>query len=411
MRSAGPPYAGGGMRGDARPTLTFEGAARPWGKILVVITEDWFALSHFVPLLSELRALAGTVVVAARPSGRFGELHALGVETRDFDMRRGSLNIDQLLAIRNELAQLIDAERPDAVHAIAMQPMVMTSLALAKAAHQPAAVILHLTGRGYLAYARSPLAYLLRTVAHLALWRCTRRYNAWLVAENGDDVAEMVAARAAVAERTAILPGAGVDPARFPQLAAPGNAVPRIAYIGRMIRSKGVHVLVEAHRKLRGRGVNMELALHGDADSGNREAIAREELEAWSAEPGVTWHGRTDDVVGVWRTADIAVVPALGGDGMPRAMLEAAACGRPIIASNVPGCRQFVRPGIEGLLVPPGDASELADALATLAADRPLQLSAGAAGRRRVIREFTETAVRARTREIYQAARGQPLRG
>ncbi len=400
------------MRGEARPSsLTVEGSARPWSKILVVITEDWFALSHFVPLLSELKALAGAVVVAARPSGRFGELHDLGMETRAFDMQRGSLRVGELRAVRDELAQLIDTERPDAIHAIAMQPMVMTSLALAKAAHRPAAVILHLTGRGYLGYARSPLAFGLRTLAHAALRRCTRRHNAWLVAENADDIAEMIAARAAVAERTAILPGAGVDPARYSQLAAPANPVPRVAYIGRMIKSKGVHVLVEAQRRLRAGGMNLDLALYGEADSSNREAIPKEQLEAWNGEPGVTWHGRTDDVVGVWRAADIAVVPALGGDGMPRAMLEAAACGRPLVVSDVPGCRQFVRPGIEGLVVPPGDAGALADALAALAADRPLQLSAGAAARRKVVREYTETAVRAKTREIYQAARGQTLAG
>lgn len=393
------------MRGEARPARNVGGVARPWGKVLVLLTEDWFALSHFVPLLSELKALAGSVVVAARPSGRFGELEALGIETDAFDMQRGSLSVGQLLAVRDELTSLIDAERPDAIHAIAMQPMVMTSLALAKAVHRPTAVILHLTGRGYLGYARSPLAFLLRTLAHAALRRCTRRHNAWLVAENADDIAEMIAARAAAAERTAILPGAGVNPARYPQLAAPGNALPRIGYVGRMIRSKGVHVLVEALRRLRARGMKLELSLYGDADSDNREAIPMEQLEAWNAEPGVTWHGRTGDVVGVWRTTDIAVVPALGGDGMPRAMLEAAACGRPLVVSDVPGCRQFVRPGIEGLVVPPGDAAALAGALATLASDRALQLSAGAAARRKVVREYTETAVRAKVREIYQLAR------
>jgi glycosyltransferase involved in cell wall biosynthesis len=215
----------------------------------------------------------------------------------------------------------------------------------------------------------------------------------------------------AVAERTAILPGAGVDPARYSQLAAPANPVPRVAYVGRMIKSKGVHVLVEAHRRLRASGIDMDLALYGDADSSNREAIPKEQLEAWNVEPGIAWHGRTEDVVAVWRAADIAVVPALGGDGMPRAMLEAAACGRPLVVSDVPGCRQFVRPGIEGLVVPPGDAGALANALAALAADRPMQLSAGAAARRKVVREFTETAVRAKAREIYQAARAQALRG
>jgi glycosyltransferase involved in cell wall biosynthesis len=391
--------------------LTVEGSARPWGKVLVVITEDWFALSHFVPLLAELRALASAVVVAARPSGRFGDLQALGVETRAFDMQRGSLRVSEIKAVREGLARLIDAERPDAIHAIAMQPMVMTSLALARTAHRPAAVMLHLTGRGYLGYARAPVALVLRTLAHAALRRCTATHNTWLVAENSDDVAEMVAARVAVPERTAILPGAGVDPARYPQLALPANAVPRVAYVGRMIRSKGVHVLVEAQHLLRARGVAVEVDLYGDADPGSREAIPRELLQRWSREPGIAWRGRTRDIVAVWRRSDMAAVPALGGDGMPRAMLEAAACGRPLVVSDVPGCRQFVRSGIEGLVVRPGDARALADALATLAADPQLRLQAGAAARRKLVREYTERAVRTKMREVYHAAlQGRTLR-
>jgi glycosyltransferase involved in cell wall biosynthesis len=391
--------------------LTVESSARPWSKVLVVITEDWFALSHFIPLLAELKALAGAVVVATRSSGRFGELQALGVETRAFDMQRGSLRWNEVKAVREGLAQLIDAERPDVIHAIAMQPMVMTSLALARAAHRPAAVILHLTGRGYLGYARTPLALLLRALAHAALRRCTAVHNAWLVAENSDDVAEMVAARVAVPERTAILPGAGVDPARYPQLAQPGNSVPRVGYVGRMIRSKGVQVLIEARRLLRARGVAVEVDLYGDADSFSRDAVSPETLQRWGGEPGVTWHGRTSDIVGVWRTTDIATVPVLSGEGMPRAMLEAAACGRPLLVSDVPGCRQFVRPGIEGLVVPPGNAVALAGALATLATDPQLRSQAGAAARRKLVREYTETAVRTKMREVYHAALGyQALR-
>ena len=384
--------------------LTVEGTLRPWSKILVVITEDWFALSHFIPLLSELRTLADSVVVAARSGGRLDQLRALGLEARDFDMRRGSLDIRDLNEVRAGLARLIDEERPDVIHAVALQPMVLTSLALSKTGHRPAAVILHLTGRGYLAYARSPLARLVRAAAHMALRRCAARHNAWLVAENSDDVAEMVRARVAAPDRAAILPGAGVDPARLPQMPAPDNPVPRIAFVGRMQRSKGLHVLIEAHRRLRARGIAAELSLYGEADAGNREAIPREVLAGWGAEPGVAWHGRTGDIVGVWRAADIAVVPHLGGDGMPRAMLEAAACGRPLVVSDVPGCRQFVRDGTEGLVVPPGNAGALAEALAKLVADRELRLQAGAAARRRVVREFTEAAVRAKTREIYYAA-------
>jgi glycosyltransferase involved in cell wall biosynthesis len=379
------------------------GSARAGPKVLVAITEDWFALSHFVPLLTELKAVAGSLVVATRSSGRLDEIRALGIEVRELDMRRGSLKVADLKAVREDLVRLIDAERPDIVHAIAMQPMVMVSLALARTYHQPFAVVFHLTGRGYLGYARSPMARLLRTLANTALRRCAAHHTVWLVAENSDDVAEMVAAGVVVQERTGILPGAGVDPARYPQLAPPDNAVPRYAFVGRMLRSKGLYVLMKAHQLLLARGVAAQLALFGDADRGNREAISEEVLVRWNSEPGVAWYGRTEDVVSAWRMADIAVVPPLGGDGMPRAMLEAAACGRPLVVSDVPGCRQFVRPGVEGLIVPPGDAAALADALATLVADRALRLQAGAAARRKVVREYTEAAVRAKTREIYQA--------
>jgi glycosyltransferase involved in cell wall biosynthesis len=376
---------------------------RSWRKILVVITEDWFALSHFVPLLTELRDLSGRVVVATRSSGRLDEIRALGVEVRALDMERGSLRPAAIAAARDALVHLIDAEAPDAVHAVAMQPMVMVSLALARTYHQPAAVVFHLTGRGYLGYARSPLAIAVRTLAYAAIRRCTAQYRCWLVAENDDDLAEMLAARVATPGRTAVLPGAGIDPARFPLLPPPSNRVPRLTFVGRMLTTKGVDVLVKAHQLLKVRGVAVELSLYGDADRGNREAIPAATLARWGQLPGVTWHGRTTDVVGAWGVADIAVMTPVTGEGMPRAMLEAAACGRPLVVSDVPGCRQLVRQDIEGLVVPPGNAKALADALARLIADRELRLQAGAAARRKLLREYTVASVRAKVREIYQS--------
>jgi glycosyltransferase involved in cell wall biosynthesis len=306
--------------------------------------------------------------------------------------------------VRDGLAGLIEALRPDAVHAVGLRAMTMASLALRSAGLQPPAVILHLTGRGYLGYARTVPAYLLRRLVHAAIRRCSARCNAWLAADNDDDAAEMVAARIVPAERAVVLPGPGIDPARYPQLPEPQNAVPRIAYVGRMLRSKGLDVIIGAHRLLRSRGIAAELALCGDAEPPGRDAIPLEALERWSRRPGVTWFGYAADVVGVWRGANIGVVPALGGEGMPRAMLEAAACGRPLVVSDIPGCRQFVRPGVEGLVVPPGNAGALAAALARLLADRELRRQAGAAARRRVIRDFTEAAVRAKVRDLYQQA-------
>jgi glycosyltransferase involved in cell wall biosynthesis len=370
-------------------------------KVLVIIAEDWFALSHFVPLLSEITVLGGDVVVATRSSGRVREIEALGARVRSLDFSRGSLNVARLLQVRSALARLIEDERPDIVHAIAMQTMVMTSLALGSCQHRPSAVVLHLTGLGYLGQSCAPITYVLRPMARAALRYCMRTQSAWLIAENSDDLSAIAAGGSVPPCRTAIIPGAGVDPALLPHLPPTANETPRAAFIGRMLVSKGVHILVEAHRLLRARGVQVELDLYGDADPGSRHAISAATLSKWNATAGIRWHGRTGDIVGAWATADIAVVPAMGGDGMPRVMLEAAACGRPLVVSDVSGCREFVRHEVEGLVVPPGDPGALAHAVALLANDRELRAKLGAAARRRVMSGYTVEAVRDRYRQLY----------
>ena len=287
--------------------------------------------------------------------------------------------------------------------------MVMTSLALAKTSHRPAAVIQHLTGRGYLGYSRSPLALLLRTLAHVALWRCARRHNAWLVAENGDDIAEMIAARAAVAGRTAILPApASIRRAIRNCPAGQQGAARRL--VGRMIRSKGVRRLIEAQRRLRARGTNLEHRPlrrrrlrqprgHPEGAAGGLGPAARRRLARAHRRRGRRLaHGRRCRRAGARRRRHAA--RHAGG----RRLRPAA---RRLRRSRLPAVRAARHRGPDR---PAGRRRRARRRARTLAADRPLQLSAGAAARRKVVREYTETAVRAKTREIYQAAGGQALR-
>jgi glycosyltransferase involved in cell wall biosynthesis len=179
--------------------------------------------------------------------------------------------------------------------------------------------------------------------------------------------------------------------------------VTRVAYVGRLIRSKGVETLVAAHRLLRERGLPLDLALYGAPDTQNPDAVTRETLEAWTRQPGLTWHGHVNDVREVWRQSDIAAFPTLGGEGVPRSLLEAAACARPLVASNVSGCRHFVRENVEGLLVPPGDAEQLAAALEHLTRDRGLRRRQGEAARRRLVEGYTDKAVSDALRGAYRA--------
>lgn len=382
------------------------GAPRPLqrvcGRVLVVITEDWFALSHFKPLLAELRGLASEVVVAAGSSGRLDELRALGVRPVAFDMRRGSFNPLLQADVRRRLARLIEEERPDAVHAIALQPMLLTSLAVDAAAHKPRALVLHVTGLGYVGVSRSLGAWAVRRLAFGLIRYGSGGANVWLLGENPDDLAFVLGRGIGTWDRSSIVPGAGVDPEWFAAEPPPRNAIPRAAFVGRLIRSKGVETLVAAHAQLRDRGVALDLALYGAPDANNPDAVTSETLAAWTAQPGLSWHGHVNDVRNVWREADIAVIPTLGGEGVPRAMLEAAACGRPIVASDVSGCNHFVRQGVEGALVPAGDAQALAAALERLAVDAELRRRQGDAARQRLLNGYTTEAVGRAIREAYR---------
>ncbi len=179
-----------------------------------------------------------------------------------------------------------------------------------------------------------------------------------------------------------------------------------------MLRSKGVLDAVAAVRRLRAEGLPVELMLAGPTDPDNPDSLDDRALAALASQPGVTWLGRVEDVREVWAEAAIAVLPTTYGEGLPKSLLEAASCGRAIIASDMPGCREIVQsgrlgeePGDEtGLLVPPGDVTALCQAIAALARDPGRRSAMGRAGRLLVEREFAEERIAAQTLGVYEKA-------
>jgi glycosyltransferase involved in cell wall biosynthesis len=291
--------------------------------------------------------------------------------------------------------------QPDAVHLIAMKPILIGGLAQ-RFAPVPHTVV-HLTGLGFMGVMQTTKMRTFRWVLRRHVASIMKTPGNWLMIENPDDLAFLEAGGTRTQERHTILGGAGIDPHAFPAHAPSSNAIPTAAYVGRMIRSKGVDVLIEAARELKLRGVQLSINLYGPTDADNPEAIPATELERWSAEGLVHWHGPTRDVAAVWRDADINVMPTLGGEGLPRSLLEAAASARPAIVTHVPGCRSFVRNGIEGLVVAAGEPDDLADALAQLAADPALRQRMGQAARARVLDGYTIPQVAAQYEASYRA--------
>ena len=383
--------------------------AEPFGdlcrKVVLLITEDWFALSHFRPLIALLKEVAREVVVITRSSGRLGEIEALGARVIDFDYRRSSSNPAREAASAWALARILEAEAPDVVHLVAMKPVVLGGLALKLVPCRH--VVVHMTGLGLLGFGTGALLRLYRAAALRLMASTLRRPGSYLLVENEDDLALLRERGVDPGARFAILGGAGVDPQAFAALPPPDNDVPIAAFVGRMIRPKGIDVLMQAYEKLEQRGVPLQLELYGAADAENPEAIPAEVLTAWCTERGARWLGQVSDVRRVWQRADIFVLPARSREGMPRALLEAAACARPLVVTDVPGCRHFVREGVEGFIVAPESADALADALERLARDPELRLRMGEAARLRLLQGFTEAHVKQSLRAAYTSMLGK----
>jgi glycosyltransferase involved in cell wall biosynthesis len=201
--------------------------------------------------------------------------------------------------------------------------------------------------------------------------------------------------------------GAGVDPLAFRLEPEPPAPPVKIALLSRMIRPKGIAQAVAAVERARSLGAEVELHLFGAPDPSNRTTYAEGDLRGWTDQPGIYWHGATDDVARVHREHHITMLLSVR-EGLPKCLVEAAAAGRPIVATDVPGCREVVRDGYEGCLVPFGDIDATAQALVRLAGDRALRLRLGAAAHARFEQRFTLAAVKAVFVHLYLSMLAAP---
>jgi glycosyltransferase involved in cell wall biosynthesis len=207
--------------------------------------------------------------------------------------------------------------------------------------------------------------------------------------------------------RIVLIPGSGVDVDLLRPMPEPDGPV-TIAFVGRLLDDKGIRLLIAAHRLLRDRGANVNLLIAGTPDPANPASVSQAEAEAWGREAGVTWLGHVaSDISTVWRRAHIAVLPSRR-EGLPKSLLEAAACGRPMVATDVPGCREIAIPGETGLLVPVDDAPALAAAIGELAGSAALRARFGARARQLAEQRFSADAIGRAIVDLYlRLATGQ----
>lgn len=368
-------------------------------KLLYLVTEDWYFCSHRLPIARAAREAGAEIAVATRVGDQGERIEAEGFRLIPIFLRRRSRNPLREARAILEIVRIYRRERPDLVHHVALKPTLYGALA-ATLTGVPA-VINALTGLGFVFISPGWSARILRPLVRGFLRLVLNRPASRLILQNPDDKGLLEGAGVIAPERVVLIPGSGVDTARFaPAPEPPGTPV--AVLVSRMLWDKGVGETVAAARMLRDRGVPLRVVLVGDPDPENPASVPLEQLRRWQAEGAVEWRGHVDDVAAVLREAHIAVLPSYR-EGLPKSLLEAAAAGRPIVASDVPGCREIARHGENGLLVPVRDARALAAALERLAGDGELRRRLGRRGREMVEEGYSEAAVVARTLALYRA--------
>jgi glycosyltransferase involved in cell wall biosynthesis len=370
-------------------------------RILYVCNVAWFFVSHRLAHAVAARQAGYEVHVAGAPDRlvRLIEAEGIAFHPVPFD-RSGGAGIADLLAYR-ALRALYASLRPDLVHHVTMKPILLGSWA-ARAAGVPATVNA-VSGLGTLFLAEGSRAMMRRSVVLSLLRPACRGPRVAGIFQNEDDRAAFVGAGIFDLDRTVLIPGAGVDLQRFhPSPEATG--MPLVVLPARVLRDKGVVEFVEAARTLAARGVRARFALVGGHDPHNASALSLSELDAL-ATPPVEWWGQREDMPEVFTAAHIVCLPSYR-EGLPKALAEAAAAGRAIVTTDVPGCRDVVRHGVNGLLVPPRDADALARALEQLLSDPAMRQRFGRMGRARAEARLGLEAVIGSTLDLYQRMLG-----
>lgn len=376
----------------------------PRPKLLFVATEDWFFASHFLPMARAARELGFDVAVIARERNHRRVIEATGARLIGLEAERRSLDPRALFKQIGALKRLIAAEKPDILHCIALKPIALAGLAGKLAGVERR--VYALTGLGFLGAKQGAFAAAARFAAIAWLRGAIDGPKVRFLFENPDDPVTL-GLDPQDAAKVAIVGGAGVDPLILMPSPMPPAPPLKVALVARMLWSKGVDLAVEAVRLARAEGAKVTLTIHGAPDPSNPKAIPETTLQEWAARPGITWAGPTRDIEGVWKAHHLCILPSRGGEGLPRTILEAAACGRAILTTDVPGCRSFVRDGQDGMVVPADDAAALARALVALARSSGLAERMGDNARARLLDGHTERDVMNAVKALYLGLLGR----
>lgn len=373
-------------------------------KVLLFANTAWY-LFNFRKSLAEALEAEGHHVVLMSPPDLYGDkLASLGFQWVPAPMKRRSLNPLAELSLVMWLARFVHKNDIDVVHGFTIKCAVYGSLAAILSGGKPR--ISAVAGLGFVFTNTALSARALRPLLRLLMRLVFGGRKSRVVLQNPDDASLFVSAGIVAAENIRLVPGSGVDCRRFaPGVERPAQARVQVLMASRILWDKGVGEFVGAARQVRRQHPQVEFLLAGEPDEGNPAAVRPETIRSWANEGLLTWLGHVEDMPSLLRSVQIAVLPSYR-EGLPKGLIEAAACELALVTTDVPGCRQVVSHGIDGLLVPPQDAVALADAIGMLVKDSGLRRRLGAAARQKALSTFDQDLIIRKTIDVYDELRG-----
>lgn len=353
--------------------------------LLFVVNNPAFFLSHRVPVALAAQQAGYDVHVATMDGPAAADIRALGMTHHSIPMTRSGKHPLQELGTLLALIRLFRRLRPQVVHLVTIKPVLYGGIA-ARLTRVPG-MVAAISGLGFVFLSNSLKMRLVRAVV-ARLYRVALGHpNSRVIFQNGSDRDLLKSLGAVRDDQVVMIRGAGVDLHAYRATPEPPAPPVVVTMVARLLRDKGVQEFVQAARLLRERSVPVTMQLVGGVDAGNPASATQEEVEAWRREGCVQALGERADVAALYAAAHVAVLPSYR-EGLPKSLIEAAACARAVVTTDVPGCRDAIEPGATGLLVPVRDAQALAEAIARLAGDAALRQTMGAAGRALAEREF-----------------------
>ena len=363
-------------------------------KIILFANTDWYLFNYRLTLAKALRSLGNEIILLSPPGKYVSRLEEEGFRWISIALERKGMNpIAEIITIIR-LIRIFKKETPNLVHFFTIKPVLYGSIAARLSGIKR--IVNAITGMGYVfAEERSSLKTLIMMFYQISLKKTH------VIFQNSDDLNFFTSNNLISPIQTHLIPGSGVDLNNFKPTFEP-EGDPIIMLAGRLLKSKGIPEFVNTARRFQTEKIKAKFVIVGEPYLDNPDSIHQQDLDDWSKEGIIEAWGWHDDMANVIPLTTIICLPTNYKEGLPRLLLEAGACGRPVVATDIPGCNMVIQSGINGILIPPGDQSALFDALKLLVLNPELRIKMGEAGRNIVEEKFSISSVIMKTIDVYQ---------